>query len=240
MMNLDRKQAFYLIISILIVIDIIMVIYVSFYSTNMTLKSVFYTFDFILCLILWTEFLYSFYHSDNKKKYLLNNILSIWGMFPYYFILFRPFKLVKLVQYIKLFAIHQESVILENFLKKTYLDKIISVSILFVCVISFLMKSFDSNINDFSTALWYVIVSMTGTGYGDIVPGSLTGRLIGMVAMIGGILIFATITAVISSIYVSKISRDSHNDLSSKIDDLREEVRELNKKIDELKEEYDV
>ena len=57
--------------------------------------------------------------------------------------------------------------------------------------------------------------------------------------MIGGVLIFAAITAVISSIYVSKISHDSHTDLESKIDDLTLEVKELNKKINELKKEKD-
>jgi voltage-gated potassium channel len=236
-MNLDKKQAFYLIITILIVIDLIIVFYVSFYSADLHLKTLFYAFDLILCVILWIEFIYGFYVSDNKKHYLIDNILSIWGMFPFQFVLFRPFRLVKLVQYIKLFAFHHDSVVLENFLKRTYLDKIISVSILFVCVVSFLIKSFDTNITDFSTALWYIIVSMTGTGYGDIVPGTLTGRVIGMVAMIGGILIFATITAVISSIYVSRISKDSHSDLESKIDDLTLKVDELSKKIDELKNE---
>ena len=97
----------------------------------------------------------------------------------------------------------------------------------------------DSQINDFATALWYVIVSITATGYGDVVPGTLMGRVIGIIAMIGGVLIFAAITAVISSIYVSKISRASHTDLESKIDDLTLEVKELNKKIDELKKEKD-
>jgi voltage-gated potassium channel len=237
MMDLDRKQAFYLIISILIVIDVIMVFYVSFYSTDATLKNVFYAFDLILCIILWLEFLYGFYRSENKKKYLLNNILSIWGMFPFQFVLFRFFRLIKLVQYIKKFAIHRESEVLENFLKKTYLDRIISIAILFVFSISFLITYFDTNITDFTTAFWYIIVSMTGTGYGDVVPGTLTGRALGMVAMIGGILIFATVTAVISSIYVSRINRDSHSDLASKIDDLALEVNELNKKIDELKKE---
>ena len=237
MINLDKKQAFYLIISILIVIDVIMVFYVSFYSTNSTLKTVFYAFDLILCIILWLEFLYGLYYADDKKKYLLNNVLSIWGMFPFQFILFRFFRLIKLIQYIKKFAIHHDSEVLENFLKRTYLDRIISVAILFVFSISFLIAFFDTNITDFATALWYIIVSMTGTGYGDVVPGTLTGRALGMVAMIGGILIFATITAVISSIYVSRISRDSHSDLASKIDDLTLEVNELNKKIDELKKE---
>ena len=109
MINLDKKQAFYLIISILIVIDVIMVFYVSFYSTDSTLKTVFYAFDLILCIILWLEFLYGLYYADDKKKYLLNNVLSIWGMLPFQFILFRFFRLIKLVQYIKKFAIHHDS-----------------------------------------------------------------------------------------------------------------------------------
>ena len=57
-----------LIISILIVIDVIMVFYVSFYSTDSTLKTVFYAFDLILCIILWLEFLYGLYYADDKKK----------------------------------------------------------------------------------------------------------------------------------------------------------------------------
>ena len=99
------------------------------------------------------------------------------------------------------------------------------------------MIRLDSNINDFPTALWYTFVSMTSTGYGDVVPATLSGRLIGIIAMVGGIIIFATITAVISSIYVSKISRDHHEDLESKIDDLTSEIERLNEKIDELKKE---
>ena len=114
MINLDKKQAFYLIISILIVIDVIMVFYVSFYSTNSTLKTVFHAFDLILCIILWLEFLYGLYYADDKKKYLLNNVLSIWGMLPFQFILFRFFRLIKLVQYIKKFAIHHDSEVLEK------------------------------------------------------------------------------------------------------------------------------
>lgn len=233
----DKKQSFYLVIGILIVIDLIMAFYVSFYSTDGALKTIFYAFDLILCIILWFEFLYCFYNAENKKLYLLDNILSIWGMFPFGFILLRPFRLIKLVQYIKLFAFHHDSEILENFLRRTYLDKILSIAILFVCIFSFLIKYFDSGINDFSIAVWYIVVSMTGTGYGDIVPVTFNGKLIGMFAMLGGILIFAAITAVISSIYVSRISKDSHSDLESKIDDLTLEVKELNKKIDELKKE---
>ena len=95
----------------------------------------------------------------------------------------------------------------------------------------------DPGINDIPTAIWFIVVSMTSTGYGDVVPVTHSGRLIGIIAMIGGILIFATITAAISTIYMSKISRSHHDNLESKIDDLSSEVERLNKKIDELKKE---
>ncbi|WP_296799058.1 ion transporter [uncultured Methanobrevibacter sp.] len=238
-MRYDRKQLFYFIISILILVDFVLLFYVSFFSTDPLFKSVFLYFDFVLCIILWIEFFYSYKHAVDKKHYLKENALSIWGMFPYYLILLRPFRLIKLIHYIKLFAINQDSETLEKFLKRTLLDKILSWAIIFIFFISLLMYLVDTQINDFATAFWYVIVSITATGYGDVVPTTLGGRIVGIIAMIGGVLIFAAITAVISSIYVSKISRDSHTDLELQIDDLTQEVKELNKKIDELKKEKD-
>jgi voltage-gated potassium channel len=119
------------------------------------------------------------------------------------------------------------------------LDKIILVAILFIFLETILIRLLDPNINNFATALWYIVVSLTSTGYGDIIPGSFSGKLIGMITMIGGILIFSALTAVISSIYVSKISKDSHEDLESKIDDLTLEIKNLNERIDELKNKKD-
>ena len=125
----------------------------------------------------------------------------------------------------------------ENFLKRTYLDKILVIAVIFIIALTVLITVVDTNIPDIHTAIWYIVVSMTGTGYGDIVPATTTGRIIGMIAMVGGILIFSTITAVISSIYVTRINTDNHDDLDSKLKDLTCEMEKLNKKIDELKKE---
>lgn len=150
-------------------------------------------------------------------------------------IFFRALRLIKLIQLIKLFALARETEgKISKFLKQTYLDKIIVVMIIFVFSITVLIHIVDSNVNDILTALWYTVVSMTSTGYGDVIPATNLGKLIGMIAMTGGILIFASITAVISSLYVSRISRDNHDELKSKIDELNSEIEKLNKKIDEL------
>ena len=156
-------------------------------------------------------------------------------MLPIDIVFFRALRLIKLVQLIKLFVLARETRgNISKFLKQTYLDKIILVTIIFVFLITVLINFVDSNIDNIQTALWYIIVSMTSTGYGDVVPTSTSGKIIGIVAMIGGILIFATITAVISSVYVSKISKDNHDELESKIEELTAEIEKLNKKIDDL------
>jgi len=52
----------------------------------------------------------------------------------------------------------------------------------------------DTNPDAFGSipaALWWGIVTMTTTGYGDVVPQTVGGRVLGGVLMIGGILVFA-------------------------------------------------
>lgn len=234
-MQESKKQLIYLIIIFLTFLDLVLMGYVTFYSTSWTFKFGVIVFDLILCIIMWIEFIYSYLHSDNKKQYLKENSISVLGMLPIDIVFFRALRLVKLIQLIKLFVLARETTgNLSKFLKHTYLDKIILISIIFIVSITVLIRIVDSNINNLQTALWYIIVTITSTGYGDVVPTTASGRLIGIVAMLGGILIFSIITAVISSLYMSKISKANRDDLESKIDDLSEEIKKLNKKIDDL------
>jgi voltage-gated potassium channel len=72
---------------------------------------------------------------------------------------------------------------------------------------------------------------MASTGYGDIVPTTISGRILRIVAMIGGILTFAIITALISSIYLSKFSKENYDNFQSQIDVLTCEIKKLNEKM---------
>lgn len=235
-MDGTRKRLFYLAIIILTLLDILCLASVLVHPISSNFKYFAYGYDLFVCVILWIEFIYSYLHADDRRQYLRSNSLSILGMLPIDFVFLRALRLIKLFQFIKLYVLARETTgRFSRFLKHTYLDKIGLIAILFIFIITILVSIFDSNINDIQTALWYVVVSVTSTGYGDVVPVTISGKIIGIVAMVGGILIFATVTAVISSLYVSKISRDQHSDLESKIDDLASEIERLNEKIDELK-----
>jgi voltage-gated potassium channel len=56
-------------------------------------------------------------------------------------------------------------------------------------------------------ALWWGIVTMTTTGYGDIVPHTVAGRALSGVVMVGGILIFALWTGIIVNGYAEELRR---------------------------------
>src|SRR4029077_17138163 len=56
-------------------------------------------------------------------------------------------------------------------------------------------------------ALWGGIVTMTTTGYGDVVPHTIAGRALSGVVMVGGILIFALWTGIIVNGYGEELRR---------------------------------
>jgi voltage-gated potassium channel len=56
-------------------------------------------------------------------------------------------------------------------------------------------------------ALWWGIVTMTTTGYGDIVPQTVAGRALSGIVMVGGILIFALWTGIIVNGYAEELRR---------------------------------
>ncbi len=83
------KQAFYLLLIFTTLMDIILLCYITLYPTSLQFKQVVFSFDFILCIVLWIEFIYSYKHSKDKRKYFEDNFLSIIGMLPVDFVFFK-------------------------------------------------------------------------------------------------------------------------------------------------------
>src|SRR5438477_6078084 len=58
-------------------------------------------------------------------------------------------------------------------------------------------------IQSFGDALWYALATVATVGYGDRVPTTLAGRIIGSVLIVGGVTLFSVLTATVASALVS-------------------------------------
>ena len=56
-------------------------------------------------------------------------------------------------------------------------------------------------------ALWWAIVTMTTTGYGDVVPQTLPGRMLAGIVMVSGIMVFALWAGILASGYADETRR---------------------------------
>jgi voltage-gated potassium channel len=53
-------------------------------------------------------------------------------------------------------------------------------------------------------ASWWAIVTLTTVGYGDVVPETAAGRLVGVGLMFGGLLMLSLLTATIASVFIER------------------------------------
>jgi voltage-gated potassium channel len=56
-------------------------------------------------------------------------------------------------------------------------------------------------------ALWWAIVTLTTTGYGDAVPQTLAGRMLAGVVMVCGIMVFALLAGILATGYAEEMRR---------------------------------
>ena len=60
---------------------------------------------------------------------------------------------------------------------------------------------------DLPSSLWWAVVTLTTTGYGDIVPHTVGGRIVGSVVMVSGILVLALMTGILATGFAEEVRR---------------------------------
>jgi len=163
--------------------------------------SAIYIFDFIVVIILAADFCIRIKGSKQKLKYLLKNWYEIPAMIPLYVFgaieaepliggalrtlrLIRLFRLLRLLRVINLFrtAKHLKA---SGFV---YFIIISSVAIIFGSLGIYIVEKETpgSTIKNLGDAFWFAFTTITTTGYGDVYPITVEGRIIsGILISIG-------------------------------------------------------
>src|SRR5210317_1899575 len=89
------------------------------------------------------------------------------------------------------------------------LSRVVLGIILFALAGAFLVFIFESDQNtaeftSFSDAVWWILVTITTVGYGDMAPITPGGRSIAIIIMFFGVALLSLFTATISSVFITK------------------------------------
>ncbi|HEX9269619.1 MAG TPA: potassium channel protein [Candidatus Limnocylindria bacterium] len=75
-------------------------------------------------------------------------------------------------------------------------------------VLAFEAPAPNGTIRGLGDALWYGVVTMMAVGYGDLIPVTGGGRIVGVLLMFGGLGIVSAVTATVASILVTQRIRE--------------------------------
>ncbi len=59
-------------------------------------------------------------------------------------------------------------------------------------------------LEQFGRGAWWALVTLTTVGYGDVVPVTILGRLVGSAVILGGVVTLAMVTATVASVFIEQ------------------------------------
>ncbi|MEP9415147.1 MULTISPECIES: potassium channel family protein [unclassified Gordonia (in: high G+C Gram-positive bacteria)] len=91
-----------------------------------------------------------------------------------------------------------------------------------------------ATITSFGDAVWWSFVTVTTVGYGDFAPVTITGRVVAVLLMIGGISLIGVVTATIASWIVERVAEEDDAGraaTAAEIRELKDEIRMLRESL---------
>lgn len=178
---------------------------------------------------------------DNKKRHLLSNwmnlviivaglpvILEDNALAP----VLRSFRLLLLLAlFINMFST------LRVFLARNNLGITLGIALSLMVIVGIFISVIDPSIETPMDGLWWAWVTVTTVGYGDIVPTSPGGRVVGSVLILVGFGLFSLITASISAFLITREEEeviDREEILMEKLTHISDKLENLERRLEAL------
>jgi voltage-gated potassium channel len=138
------------------------------------------------------------------------------------------------------------SMILSFFVDGALATTLIAVAII-VIVFGLLVAGVDPNIHHAWDGFWWAVSTVSAVGYGDVVPTSFLGRMLGIILILIGIVIFVVLTANILGLILSSRNKKSmqheqspeYVEIMELISNIATTQKEQTKLLHEMKTEID-
>ncbi|MFC1931155.1 potassium channel family protein [Chloroflexota bacterium] len=184
-----------------------------------------YVFDALVCLVFAVEFVHRVRHSPKRAHFFKTHSFEILAMIPAFAfqllgaipviaVSLRLLRLVRVVRVVLVVARMTRFLrVSDRFVRRSSLIYLLVASLFIIfggAIFATVLESQtpEAQITNFSDALWWSISTVTTVGYGDIVPNSIGGRVMGMGLMMVGIgVMTAFISQVSATIIESRLKR---------------------------------
>ncbi len=213
-----------LIILVLSVYVLLALIVDTIFTLPSEIASILNLVDNGICVIFLFEFVVRFYKADSKLKFMKWGWIDLISSIPNveFLRVGRTLRLIRLLRILRAFRSTKH--IVNQVFKNKAQGAFATVSILALLLIIFSSISIlqfetdsNSNIKTAEDALWWSYVTITTVGYGDKFPVTTGGRIIGGLLMTGGVGLFGTFTAFISSWFLKGTIAEKNNDSSKTV-----------------------
>lgn len=209
--------------------------------------------DLFFVVLFLADWLHSLASAESRMRYLFGKrplrsvpygTIEFFGCLPYSFF-FRFLRLARLRRvgwgwadlaprslYRAVLASRAESAVLITAIVSFLVIALGSIAILY-----FELDQPFSTIDNAEDAFWWAIVTITTVGYGDAVPFTLEGRVVGVITMIVGIGIFGVVAGSLAGVLTygrdkRAASRTDAAAIVEEVAQLREEIRELRRALE--------
>lgn len=166
------------------------------------------TLDYSIWLYFLTETCLLTYLVNNRVNYLRNNWMSVaiivvgipvlWGDLPYAGGL-RSLRLLILLSLLVPLSSTVRKVLARNHLGAT-----LAITALLVFISGYIIAGIEPGVRTPPDGVWWAWVTISGIGYGDIVPQTSEGRIFASILIAAGIALYAIVTANISVFLISR------------------------------------
>jgi len=149
--------------------------------------------DFWICMIFISEFVIRLWKGSDRKRFLKAHWIEIPGMIPFTVMggsaalrIFRLFRLARVFTMMRRFSHLYKKRFVKNEVQYTAVV-LVMIVLLASYGIFFFERMTNPQFKSFGDAIWWSFVTVTTVGYGDKVPITPFGRLIGIILMLTGI-----------------------------------------------------
>ncbi len=166
--------------------------------------------DLLLSLIFLADFSYRLFTAESKRRYFFRQLgwLDFLGSLP-----LPQAKIARLGRVIRASLLLRElgiKQVVGEFIHSRAESAVYAVGFLIILVLEFGSAAVlaaeqgvpGSEIETAGEALWWSIVTMSTVGYGDLVPVTVRGRLIGVFVIIVGVALFGVVTGFLANRFV--------------------------------------